>query len=116
MWGFCFVGDADFKNFGWLVTFLQMGAQIHKSKYSRASMSLIFWGFATYQHMKERYIPRRKNCPRSQLCAYRSINWKTKGRPQDSRRTPIEIIKSFGGKDKYQGAIKELKDQIYIVA
>lgn len=30
--------------------------------------------------------------------------------------TPIEIIKSFGGKDKYLEAIKELKDQLYQVA
>lgn len=36
--------------------------------------------------------------------------------PINQQGTPIEIIKSFGGKDKYQEAIKELKNQIYIAA
>jgi len=36
--------------------------------------------------------------------------------PINEQGTPIEIIKSFGGKDKYQEAIKELKEQIYIAA
>ena len=30
--------------------------------------------------------------------------------------TPIEIIKSFGGREKYLEALKELEDQIYQVA
>ena len=36
--------------------------------------------------------------------------------PINEHGTPIEIIKSFGGKDKYKEAIKELKHQIYIAA
>jgi len=36
--------------------------------------------------------------------------------PINEHGTPIEIIKSFGGKDKYQEAIKDLKDQIYAAA
>ena len=36
--------------------------------------------------------------------------------PINQQGTPIEIIKSFGGKDKYEEAIKELKNHIYIAA
>jgi type I restriction enzyme R subunit len=36
--------------------------------------------------------------------------------PINQHGTPIEIIESFGGKDQYMQAIKELEDQLYKVA
>ena len=36
--------------------------------------------------------------------------------PINEHGTPIEIIKSFGGKEKYFEALKELEDQIYKIA
>ena len=36
--------------------------------------------------------------------------------PINKHGTPIEIIKSFGGKEKYLEALKELEDQIYKIA
>ena len=36
--------------------------------------------------------------------------------PINQHGTPIEIIKSFGGKEKYFEALKELEDQIYKIA
>ena len=36
--------------------------------------------------------------------------------PINQHGTPIEIINSFGGKEKYLEALKELEDQIYKMA
>ncbi|MGG5598183.1 EcoAI/FtnUII family type I restriction enzme subunit R [Myroides sp. C8-3] len=36
--------------------------------------------------------------------------------PFNDLGSPVEIIKSFGGRDKYQEAIKELEDEIYSIA
>jgi len=36
--------------------------------------------------------------------------------PINQHGTPIEIVKSFGGKDKYFEALKELEDEIYKIA
>jgi len=36
--------------------------------------------------------------------------------PINKHGTPVEIIKSFGGKEKYVEALKELEDQIYKIA
>jgi len=36
--------------------------------------------------------------------------------PFDELGTPIEIVKEFGGKDKYLMAIKELEKEIYQIA